>query len=182
MEASLSPLLATRRRLLLFMPPSLRPSRGSRTPGSQRSPTATNTPSFPGGDSRLRVTGAWPLPPSLPAGERHSPPPLPTGRRRRRASARGGRRTKGPGLSPPLSPPPALTDLTLSLERWGDRGRVPPTPIHLRKGRWNQNPSPVASVSGMGRGMRVGGGRDSQAHAYKGDRLVPGSVRGGGQW
>lgn len=80
----LSSLFATRCRLRLFTFPSLRLSSGSRTPGSQRSP-----PPFPGGDSQLRVTGAWPLPPSLPAGERHSPPPLRAGQRRRRASARG---------------------------------------------------------------------------------------------
>jgi hypothetical protein len=101
------------------------------------------------------VTGAWPLPPSLPAGERHSPPPLPARQRRRRASARGAAQ-RGRGYLP-LSPPPALTDLTLSLELWDGKGCASPTPIHPQKGYLDQSPSPVASGFWYGGWVRVRG-------------------------
>lgn len=103
-----------------------------RDPGPRGPRALHHHPHFPGGDSRLRVTGAWPLPPSLPAGERHSPPPLPTGRRRRRTSARGAAQ-RGRGYLPPISPPPVLIDLTLSLERWGDWERAPRPPFTYRR-------------------------------------------------
>lgn len=87
---------------------------GSRTPRSQCSP-----PPSPGGDSGLRVTGARPLPPSLPGWRARTPLPRLPGLGEEMEGERPRRRTKGPGRPPPHFPQPhTLSSLTLSIVCW----------------------------------------------------------------
>lgn len=68
-------------------------------------PSAPHPPS-PGGDGGLGVTGARPLPLSLPGWRaRHSPPPPPRPGGEEEEGERPRRRTKGPGRPPPPFPP-----------------------------------------------------------------------------
>lgn len=125
-------------------------------------PSAPHPPS-PGGDGGLGVTGARPLPLSLPGWRaRHSPPPPPRPGGEEEEGERPRRRTKGPGRPPPPFPQP-LAPATLTLSNlcggwwWrggGARGRPPSPAPALQKGcaRWLDRRRPVAS------GFRCGGG------------------------